>query len=87
MDGNVSLPDKIWFRLNYAWSLFFILMGILNLYVAYYYSTDAWVNFKLFGGAGITLLFVFLQALYLTRHVLDKAKEPSQASDSSQSLL
>ncbi|STX29066.1 intracellular septation protein [Legionella beliardensis] len=86
MDGNINLPKKIWFRLNYAWSLFFILMGAVNIYVAYHYSTNTWVNFKLFGGAGLTLLFVFLQALYLTRHVLDKEKEP-QASDSSQRLL
>jgi len=47
-------------------------MGILNLYVASHYDTDSWVNFKLFGGAGLTLLFVFLQALYLTRHIVEK---------------
>lgn len=72
MDGNISLPQKIWYRLNYAWAVFFILMGGLNLYVAYFYSTDFWVNFKLFGGAGFTLVFVFLQAIYLTRHVIEQ---------------
>lgn len=79
MEGNVSLPKKIWGRLNTAWALFFVVMGALNLYVAYYYDTDFWVNFKLFGGAGFTLLFVFFQAIYLTRHIVEKdlEKQPS----------
>lgn len=72
MEGNISLPAKIWRRLNWAWMIFFIVMGALNLYVAYSFSTDIWVNFKLFGGAGLTLVFVFLQAMYLTRHVIEK---------------
>lgn len=77
MDGNISLPTKIWHRLNFGWSIFFIIMGALNLYVAYSFSTDVWVNFKLFGGAGLTLVFIFLQAIYLSRHVIETA--PSQA--------
>lgn len=72
MESNIQLPKPIWYRLNHAWMLFFILMGSVNLYVAYSYSTDVWVNFKLFGGAGFTLTFVILQAFYLTRHILDK---------------
>ena len=74
IDSNINLPKKIWNRLNFSWAVFFILMGIVNLYVANYYDTNAWVNFKLFGGAGLTLLFVFLQALYLTRHIVDKVE-------------
>jgi intracellular septation protein len=46
--------------------------GVLNLYVAYNFSTDAWVNFKLFGGIGLMIVFVLLQALVLARHVHDK---------------
>ncbi len=70
MEGNVNLPSKIWRRLNYAWSVYFIVMGSLNLYVAYFYTTDLWVNFKLFGGVGCMLLFVFIQALYLAKHAV-----------------
>lgn len=70
MEGNVQLPSKIWLRLNYAWAIYFMLMGALNLYVAYYFNTDIWVNFKLFGGAGFMLVFVFIQALYLTKHAI-----------------
>lgn len=82
MDGNINLPKKIWYRLNYAWALFFVVMGGVNLYVAYYYSTDVWVNFKLFGGAGFTLIFVFMQAIYLTRHLIEKDIERQASSDS-----
>ena len=71
MDKNISLPKKIWLRLNTAWALYFAVMGALNLYVAYYFDTDFWVNFKLFGGAGFMIIFVFLQAMYLTRHAIE----------------
>jgi intracellular septation protein len=75
MDANVTLKTKIWHRLNTAWFAFFTFMGALNLYVAYYYNTDTWVNFKLFGGVGFTLLFVLIQALYLTKHMDEKELE------------
>ena len=58
-------------RLNWSWVAFFAFMGALNLYVAYNYSTDNWVNFKLFGGMGLMLLFVVAQALFLARYVED----------------
>ena len=71
MDKNVNLPQNIWNRLNFAWSAYCLVMGALNLYVAYYFSTDIWVNFKLFGGAGFMLIFVFLQAMYLSKHATE----------------
>lgn len=72
MGGSIQLESRIWRRLNIAWTVFFVSMGVLNLYVAYHFDTDAWVNFKLFGGCGITLLFVFLQAIYLSKHSIEK---------------
>ena len=75
MDSNVNLTPRIWHVLNSAWALFFLLMGILNLYVAYYFDTETWVNFKLFGGIGLTLLFVLIQAFYLTKHMDDTELE------------
>ena len=73
MGGSITLEQTIWRRLNIAWAIFFMVMGALNLYVAYHYDTNFWVNFKLFGGAGLTLLFVFLQAIYLSKHNVDTA--------------
>lgn len=69
MEKNISLPEHIWSHLNYAWVIFFILMGIVNLYVAFNFSLDDWVDFKTFGMLGFTFAFVILQAFYMARHV------------------
>ncbi len=69
MGGQLELPPAIWRNLNIMWIGFFAFMGLLNLYVAYSFSTDTWVNFKLFGGVGLMLLFTLAQGLYLSRHV------------------
>lgn len=69
MGGKIALPDPVWARLSLAWIGFFIVMAALNLFVAYRFPTDTWVNFKLFGTTGLTLAFVLGQAVYLGRHV------------------
>lgn len=72
MSQEMQLPDAIWAWLNLSWIVFFAFMGAANLYVAFNYPTDLWVNFKLFGGMGLMLLFVVAQALVLARYVDDK---------------
>jgi intracellular septation protein len=72
LSEQVQLPDAVWTRLNWSWIAFFVFMGALNLYVAYNYSTDLWVNFKLFGGMGLMLVFVLAQALLLARFIEEK---------------
>jgi intracellular septation protein len=69
MGEQLQLPAPVWQRLNFAWIAFFGLMGIANIYVAYSFSTAAWVNFKLFGGIGLMLLFTLAQGLYLSRYL------------------
>ena len=69
MGQQVELPMAIWHRLNALWILFFAIMGCLNLIVAYQFDTDVWVNFKLFGGMGLMLLFVIAQGLYMAKHL------------------
>jgi len=73
MSKQIRLPSAVWERLNLAWIAFFAAMGVLNIVVAYRFSTDVWVNFKLFGSLGLTLAFVVGQALYLGRHVQEEA--------------
>jgi intracellular septation protein len=73
MGHAVSLPDAIWRRLNWAWVGFFTAAGVLNLIVAYNFSEDTWVKFKLFGLMGLTLLFVLAQAPYLAKHMEPEA--------------
>ncbi len=69
MEKQIALPDDIWARLNLGWAGFFTFMGVANLYVAFGYSTDTWVNFKMFGTLGLMLVFIVLQSLYLSRHI------------------
>jgi intracellular septation protein len=76
MGKQITLPDTVWCRLNYAWAAFFALLAVLNILVAQHFSTDAWVNFKLFGVTALMLVFVFAQALVLSRHA-----EAAQDSD------
>ncbi|MCB1907970.1 MAG: septation protein A [Rhodocyclaceae bacterium] len=72
LEAQMSLPDGIWQRLNLVWALFFALMGVLNLVVAYHFSEATWVNFKLFGGMGLMLVFVLAQGAWLSRHMEDE---------------
>jgi intracellular septation protein len=69
---QLELPDGAWRRLSLSWIGFFAFMGAANLFVAYNFSTDAWVNFKLFGGIGLMLLFVLAQGLFLAKHLQEK---------------
>lgn len=70
MQKTVHLPSKIWSQLNVSWVIFWFLMGCLNLYIIYHFSTAAWVDFKLFGYLGVTTLFIIFQAVYINRHML-----------------
>ena len=71
LGDQVTLPEDVWRKLNWSWIGFFTFMGFANLAVAFLmgFSTDTWVNFKLFGGMGLMLVFVVGQALYLSRHM------------------
>jgi len=77
MQEKMSLPDPVWNKLNLAWSGFFIALGILNLYIAWNFSTDSWVNFKLFGASGIMLVFILAQAFVVAKHIQADKKENS----------
>ncbi|RMH61183.1 MAG: septation protein A [Zetaproteobacteria bacterium] len=69
LGDKIELGQRVWRRLNLAWIAFFIAMGGANLYVAFHFDTDTWVNFKLFGMMGLTFAFIIGQSLYLARHL------------------
>ena len=69
MGSQMELPEPAWRVMNWSWIAFFALMGVLNLWVAYHFDTNTWVNFKLFGGLGLMAVFVVAQADYLSRYV------------------
>jgi len=72
MEKQISLPDNIWNKLNLAWSLFFVVLGFINLYVAFNYSTDHWVDFKLFGTTALMFIFIIAQGLILNKYISEE---------------
>ncbi|HEY2925613.1 septation protein A [Piscinibacter sp.] len=76
---ELVLPAQVWQRLNLAWVGFLALMGLLNLYVAYNFSTATWASFKVFGATGLMLAFSVGQVVYLSRYIkpeTDESKPP-----------
>ena len=76
MDQHIQLPTIVWPRLNTAWILFLFGSGVANLYVAFNFSEETWVNFKLFGLVGLTLLFIIFQSVYLAKYI--KVEPPNK---------
>ncbi len=80
MGRQINLPSPIWRKLNISWAMFFLAMGFLNLYVAFYHNpdsdqatrTETWVNFKVFGLTGLMLIFVIAQMFFLAKHIIPK---------------
>lgn len=72
LSEQMQLPDPAWATMNASWIGFFIFMGIANLAVAFNFSEDTWVNFKLFGGMGLMLAFVLVQGMLLSKYIEEK---------------
>ena len=74
LEAQIQLPEPVWLRLNLAWIGFFLLLGTLNLLIAFVLNlpTATWVNFKLFGSMGLMLLFVIGQSLVLAKYIEEK---------------
>ncbi len=66
MGANLTLERPVWIKLNLMWVVFFFVMGALNLYVAFSFEESTWVNFKLFGMLGLTMVFALLQGVWLS---------------------
>ncbi|ELY3758339.1 septation protein A [Cronobacter universalis] len=71
---EITLPPHAWSRLNIAWALFFIFCGLLNIYVAFWLPEAVWMNFKVFGIPGLTLVFTLLSGVYIYRHMPQEEK-------------
>ncbi|MFA6013545.1 MAG: septation protein A [Gallionellaceae bacterium] len=72
---KMALPPPVWHYLNLAWSAFFALLGFVNLYVAYNFSLDSWVNFKLFGATSLMFVFILLQAAVISKYAEEDKKD------------
>jgi intracellular septation protein len=71
----LNAPKPIWDKVNLVWVVFLILLGFLNLYVAFNYSLDTWVNFKLFGVTSMMFIFVVVQTILLRKYLIEPTEE------------
>ena len=71
MEKQMVLPIPVWNQLNISWIIFFVVMGLINLYVAFNFPIDTWVSFKLFGATGLMLVFIVGQILMLNKYLKD----------------
>lgn len=78
---ELELPDNIWNNLNFAWAVFFAVLGAVNIYVAFNMSQEVWVNFKVFGLLAVTLLFTVLSGAYLYKHLPEESKKATNEID------
>jgi intracellular septation protein len=81
LEKHMALPSLIWNRLNLSWVGFFVVMGCINLYVAFGFSLDTWVTFKLFGATGLMLVFVMMQVIMLGRYLKEPAPVLTESAD------
>jgi intracellular septation protein len=74
---GIDMPAHVWTRLTWAWACFFALMAVTNWYVAFHYTTETWVDFKVWGAMGLCIVFALAQAVFLMRYMNDE--RPSQS--------
>ncbi len=84
LESNLTLPLDVWKKLNLAWAAFFIFAGASNIYVAYNFSEEMWVDFKVFGLLALTFLFVILQGLFLSKYLKEEPDDPSSTQQEQQ---
>jgi len=89
ISGQIALPEFVWRRLNLSWGIFFAALGAANIYVAFYYGLDLsaevrrniWVDFKVFGSFGLTLVFAVAQALFMARYITETPESAKPGAD------
>ena len=73
---DVTLPAHVWSAVTWSWIAFFAAMAVANWYIAFHFSTEAWVNFKVWGGIGLFLAFALAQGVWLARHIAEAPQKP-----------
>lgn len=67
----VHVPAPLWEKLNLLWAVIFAAIAVLNMYIAYNFSLNFWVNFKVFGLMGITFICIFITIMMLFKYLPD----------------
>ncbi|WP_440876827.1 septation protein A [Thalassotalea sp. PLHSN55] len=83
---SLTLPEPVWSKLNFAWAVFFVVCGVLNIYIAFNFDQEVWVNFKVFGLTGLTFVFAIGSVLslykYMPKEEDEEKVEESQKEES-----
>jgi intracellular septation protein len=89
LGANISLATSLWTQLNLMWVTFFLCSGAANLYVVYHFDEATWVNFKLFGMLGLTLVFIVLQGMWLASkgQAIEPAPDRTEQAESEQKTI
>ena len=81
LEKQMILPTTVWNILNLSWIVFFAIMGCINLFVAFSFSLDTWVSFKLFGATGLMLVFIVAQIIFLGKYLKDTTLLATENAD------
>jgi intracellular septation protein len=73
---DVALPAHVWSAVTWSWIAFFAAMAVANWYIAFHFPTETWVNFKVWGGIGLFLVFALAQGVWLARHIVEAPQKP-----------
>jgi intracellular septation protein len=84
MHKVLNPPAAIWNKLNWVWILFLVVLGILNLYVAFNFTENAWVNFKLFGVTTLMFVFMITQTVVLKQYLVNPSHDETSPKDGEQ---
>lgn len=76
MHKELALPSTIWTQLNVLWIVFLVIMGVINLVVAYNFSFNFWISYKTFGSLTLMLVFVIAQGVFIFKHLPKEKNNP-----------
>ena len=80
-DNKMQLPDPVWRKVNMSWGLYFIFLGFVNLYVAFSFSTEFWVNFKAWGMTGLNFIFLIGVFVYMYQYLKDVEEADTETNN------
>ncbi|AMF94724.1 septation protein A [Vibrio fluvialis] len=75
---EITLPETVWAKVNWAWVGFFSVCAVLNIYIAYQLPLDVWVNFKVFGLLAATFAYTLLTGIYIYKHLPKEQKNSGE---------
>jgi intracellular septation protein len=77
LGSTMEMPESAWRQLTWRWTVFFALLAALNEFVWRTMAEETWVNFKVFGLLGLTVIFAAANTPFMMKHMSEKSDDPS----------